>query len=99
MKKIREDGLTPFEIQPLNEDVLGSLTVEELEVRLELQLLHLGESQWCLTDSPCPGECQVVCYCNGYNECYPNDYCSADATLCAADGGCLKDIYYGPDVL
>ena len=34
-------------IQPLNEDVLANLSIDELEERLELQLLHVTEAQAC----------------------------------------------------
>ena len=36
-----------LEIQPLNEDVLANLSIEDLEERLELQLLHVTEAQGC----------------------------------------------------
>jgi hypothetical protein len=50
MSKIKEDEPRPFEIQPLNDDVLGSLSIEALEERLEMQLLHVSEAQWCLIE-------------------------------------------------
>lgn len=34
-------------IQPLNDDVLANLSIDELEERLELQLLHVTEAQGC----------------------------------------------------
>ncbi len=43
MKKKAEN----LEIQPLNDDVLANLSIEDLEERLELQLLHVTEAQGC----------------------------------------------------
>jgi heterodisulfide reductase subunit C len=43
MKKKREN----LGIQPLNDDVLANLSIDELEERLELQLLHVTEAQGC----------------------------------------------------
>ena len=43
MKKKTEN----LEIQPLNDDVLANLSIDELEERLELQLLHVTEAQGC----------------------------------------------------
>ncbi len=50
MKKKAEN----LEIQPLNEDVLANLSIEDLEERLELQLLHVTEAQGCWD---CGAEC------------------------------------------
>jgi len=107
MAKIKESELRPFEIQPLNEDVLGNLSIEELEERLEMQLLHVSEAQWCPVDI-CVGECSLCNQCStqctvGYcatlcNQC--TTQCGAECTtLCGADvcytdgggGGCLQD--------
>jgi hypothetical protein len=63
MKKLNEGELRPFEITPLNDDVLGNLSIEELEERLEMQLLHVSEAQWCVIDicgANCP-QLQVIC--------------------------------------
>ncbi|MGA9772153.1 MAG: hypothetical protein WBV94_24180 [Blastocatellia bacterium] len=50
MKKKAEN----LEIQPLNDDVLANLSIEDLEERLELQLLHVTEAQGCWD---CGAEC------------------------------------------
>ena len=50
MKK--EKSSQVLEIQPLNEDVLANLSIEELEERLEMQILHMSEAQLCY-DSGC----------------------------------------------
>jgi hypothetical protein len=85
MKKIKEDELRPFEIQPLNEDVLGNLSIEELEERLEMQMLHVSEAQWCFIDT-CGADCGSLCGANCGTNCGTN--CGADCgTLCSADGG------------
>ena len=83
--------LQPFEIQPLNNDVLGNLSIEELEERLELQILQMTEAQLCY-------DCGSNCGCNGANcscngQCSPNvcvgdcpQLCGAECpNLCGAD--------------
>ena len=47
-------------IQPLNDDVLANLSIDELEERLELQLLHVTEAQGCW-------DCGVQCNQCGIN--------------------------------
>ena len=91
MKK-DEKALQPFEIQPLNDDVLANLSIEELEERLEMQILHLNEAQWCLLN---------ICGCDGNNcnQCSPNactSNCNSNAcgeclTLCILNGNCISD--------
>jgi hypothetical protein len=36
-----------IEVRPLNDDVLANLSIDELEERLEMQLLHVTEAQGC----------------------------------------------------
>ena len=86
MKKIKEDELRPFEIQPLNEDVLGNLSIEELEERLEMQLLHVSEAQWCIIDL-CGVNCGSNCVGNCPSNCVGNcpSLCGVDA--CGTDSG------------
>ena len=96
MGKFKEEELRPFEIQPLNEDVLGNLSIEELEERLEMQLLHASEAQWCLIDlcgaecgSNCVGNCPSNCIGNCPSNCVGNcpSLCGAECgTLCGVDG-------------
>lgn len=45
-------------IQPLNDDVLANLSIDELEERLELQLLHVTEAQGCWDCTQC-NQCGV----------------------------------------
>lgn len=54
----------PFEIQPLNNDVMSNLSIEELEERLELQILHMTEAQACYNCSGYCDDCQVYCECH-----------------------------------
>lgn len=56
MQKPKEVEIRPFEVQPLNDDVLANLSIEALEERLEMQLLHVSEAQWCIIDA-----CGVDC--------------------------------------
>ena len=44
-------------------NVLAGLTVEELEQRLEMQMLSVTEADWCLIDRP------PVCNCFGEYDC------------------------------
>jgi len=51
-----------IEIQPLNDDVLGNISIEELEERLELQILHMTEAQQCydcLVNIKCGTNCFI----------------------------------------
>jgi hypothetical protein len=96
MGKFKEEELRPFEIQPLNEDVLGNLSIEELEERLEMQILHVSEAQWCLIDTcgaDCGSNCQVNCGGNCGANCGSNcvgncpGNCVGDCSpLCGVDG-------------
>lgn len=52
----KEDSL-----QPLSEDSLGDLSIEELEARLELQIVHPPESQICY-------DCSSHTKCGSYDE-------------------------------
>lgn len=49
------------EIEPLNLDVMADLTVEELEARLEMQILKLPEAEACVwdCDTKCGKECDT----------------------------------------
>ena len=52
------------EMESLNAEVLANLSVEELEQRLEMQVLHMPEACWtCSCDSDCP---TYVCTANNY---------------------------------
>lgn len=111
MAFIKEDELRPFEIQPLNGDVLGNLSIEELEERLEMQLLHVSEGQFCLLDflcfwkcthCDCDGAYTVVCGCNGANSCGGNcggNVCAECVTLCNFNGTCISDEGGGGEVM
>jgi hypothetical protein len=86
MKKEKK-RLQSFEIQPLNEDVLGNLSIEELEERLEMQILHLSEANWCPVDI-CIGD---VCGCQGAG-CF-GYVCGCEGTLCGCEAGfCGADV-------
>jgi hypothetical protein len=84
----------PLHIQPLNDDLLANLSIEELEGRLEMQILHLTEAQACYDcaarcdQEGCPQEGCPDCgpYCP--TECGANcpDLCSGDCgSFCSAD--------------
>lgn len=73
MQKQNETLVPPFEVQPLNDDVLGNLSIEALEERLEMQLLHVSEAQWCIIDA-----CGVDC---------PSLTCGVDLPDTGIDGG------------
>lgn len=68
------------QIEPLSSHVLANLTVEELEQRLELQLLQMPEGDGCFINY-----CGVDGNC-GANSC-PSD-CGANA---GGGGGCAAD--------
>lgn len=106
MAKIKEEELRPFEILPLNQDVLGNLSIEELEERLEMQLLHVSEGQICFLDFLCFWKCNEcnntctcqgvhVCNCEGTNSGNPCQghvpVCAECVTLCNFNGTCLVD--------
>jgi hypothetical protein len=91
MNKGREkDAIQQLQIQPLNDDVLGDLSIEELEERLELQILQMTEAQICWD---CGTHCEVQCsplnpcganVCEA--QCQPFNPCGADCgTLCGAN--------------
>jgi hypothetical protein len=89
-----EETANPLHIQPLNDDLLANLSIEELEGRLEMQILHLTEAQFCYDcttrcdQDGCPQEgcpdCGPLCT----PECGTNcpDLCSGDcSSFCSAD--------------
>ncbi len=47
------------EIEPLNEQLYLGLSIEELEKRLEMQIISAGEAGWC--GSHCSGEGTKLC--------------------------------------
>jgi len=73
------------QIEALTQNVLANLTVEELEQRLELQLLQMPEGGLCYFDA-----CGLDC--NSNNQCGSNCGCNGVNT-CNADagGGCGLD--------
>ena len=77
-----------LQIQPLNDDVLANLSIEELEERLEMQILHLTEAQACY-------DCGVQCNCNaqcGAQTCAGySPPCNECVTLCTLDGSCISN--------
>jgi hypothetical protein len=85
-------ALQPFEIQPLNDDVLANLSIEELEERLEMQILHINEAQWCFIDiCGCDGNNCNQC---GSNTCSSNcntNACAECLPLCNFNGTCIVD--------
>lgn len=77
MKKNKPE-FKPFEIQPLNDDLFANLSIEELEERLELQILHITEAQICY-------DCGSNCSCHGNVTCGTN-VCGAECVaLCGAE--------------
>ncbi len=50
-------------IVPLSQNVLAGLTVEELEQRLEMQMLSIPDADWCLINRP------PSCGCFGSYDC------------------------------
>jgi len=96
MKK-DETMANALHIQPLNDDLLANLSIEELEERLEMQILHLTEAQACYDCNTrcepncapdcgpnCTTECSVQCQ----PDCGPNcsDLCSGECTgFCTTD--------------
>lgn len=80
--KNHEKIAEPLHIQPLNDDLLANLSIEELEGRLEMQILHLTEAQFCYD---CTANCASRCAPEGCSINCPAD-CSADClTFCSAD--------------
>ena len=78
-----EKTANPLHIQPLNDDLLANLSIEELEGRLEMQIMHLTEAQFCYDCSTrCDQEECLLCSCNG--ECGLN-LCNTECSgLCSA---------------
>jgi hypothetical protein len=99
VKKTRDEDLHAFEIQPLNDEVLGNLSIEELEERLEMQILHVTEAQWCVIDIcgvNCGSNCQADCGSNCIGNCGTLcgvDGCGTDAGGGGGGGGGGGDIY------
>ena len=77
---MKKEKIQTFEIQPLNDDVLANLSIEELEERLEMQILHMTEAQLCWD---CGTQCTPQCT---TNTCTPN--CGSN---CQTDSGCTAD--------
>ena len=54
------------EIIPLSHNVLADLTVEELEQRLEMQMIAVPNADWCIIDNSCgTNSCGTDCTANG----------------------------------
>ena len=77
---MKKEKIQALEIQSLNDDVLANLSIEELEERLEMQILHMSEAQICWD---CGTQCAPQCT---TNTCTPN--CG---TNCQTDSGCSVD--------
>ena len=77
---MKKEKIQALEIQPLTDDVLANLSIEELEERLEMQILHMTEAQLCWD---CGTQCAPQCT---TNTCTPN--CG---TNCQTDSGCSVD--------
>jgi len=86
--KNEQQLVEPTHLQPLNDDLLANLSIEELEERLEMQILHLTEAQFCYdcndycniqcTPNTCEAQCGQLC--SGYcEECIGNcpELCTA----------------------
>jgi len=96
MKKEKQ-VIQALEIQPLNDDVLANLSIEELEERLELQILHMTEAQFCYDcGQNCGTNCTSNCAQCATNNCATN--CGADCASncgsnCSTDSGCQGDFF------
>jgi len=70
------------QVRPLSQDVMANLSIEELEEKLEMQMTHINEVQFCYDCSCdgglCSGECVTVCHC----------HCVAFCCGTMADCGC-----------
>ena len=76
------------ELEPLTTNVLANLTIEELEQRLEMQILQGVEGDICIWHSSCSvlcnqNECTTQCGTQCGNNC-PN-LCGADFDPCAIE--------------
>jgi hypothetical protein len=78
-----------LEIQSLNDDVLANLSIEELEERLEMQILHLAEAQLCY-DCGTYTQCNCNAQCASHT-CGTNSPCTDCSTLCDFNGTCISD--------
>lgn len=90
MKKEKK-AFQSFEIQPLNDDVLANMSIEELEERLEMQILHINEAQWCFIDVCGVDGCVQGC---NTNTCTTNcgaNACAECLPLCNFNGTCIVD--------
>ena len=87
--KNKEKMADALHIQPLNDDLLANLSIEELEGRLEMQILHLTEAQFCYDCTPnCPQEGCGLCECHCVDACCTECtvLCSVECTaLCSAE--------------
>jgi hypothetical protein len=83
--KNHEKMAEPLHIQPLNDDLLANLSIEELEERLEMQILHLTEAQFCYDcETRCQPNCAPDCSPNCQPDCGPN--CTTECfTNCTSD--------------
>jgi len=81
--------MSKLQMEPLSQGVLANLTVEELEQRLEMQVLRLPEAAWgCDVDcgTYCPQQCTALCP-DGNCTTYCTD--TLCGTLCT-DGNCTS---------
>ncbi len=70
------------QIQMINQDVLANFPVEELERRLELQIMRPSGALCCSWDSTCSDCCECTCYdIVGYCPDLCTSYCP---TLCSS---------------
>jgi hypothetical protein len=77
---MKDKKVQPLEIQPLTDEVIANLSIEELEERLEMQILHMTEAQLCWDcDHQCVGRCDTL-------TCTPNSPCDSN---CGSD--CFSD--------
>src|SRR4030095_4064127 len=76
-----EETANHLHIQPLNDDLLANLSIEELEGRLEMQILQLTEAQFCYD---CGGNCAqegcALCECHCVDSC-----CTECSVLCGGE--------------
>jgi hypothetical protein len=77
---MKKEKIQALEIHSLTDDVLANLSIEELEERLEMQILHMTEAQLCWD---CGTQCTPQCT---TNTCTPN--CGSN---CQTDSGCTAD--------
>jgi hypothetical protein len=79
---MKKEKIQALEIQPLTDDVIANLSIEELEERLEMQILHMTEAQLCWDcDHQCVSRCDTqTCSTNSGCDTNCGSDCSTDCS-------------------